>query len=174
MAEILRHYLHYTLHSLTKYDYMALGWILFLGFLLVVLALFIKKRAFSYFLLFLGLFLLFFGPPAIKYALDRYIRATDITVTKVKPLNYSRSLIVEGTLTNSGKIDYSTCDFVVSVYRSRGPLKEMAAFLKPLKVHIEHYDLPLERGVSKPFRIIVDHFSSEKDFNISVQARCYP
>lgn len=174
MAEILRHYLHYTFHSLTKYDYMAVGWILFLGLLLIVLALFIKRKSFKYFLLFVGLFLLFFGPPLIKYAMDRYIRSADVLVTKIKPLNYTRSLIVEGNLSNSGRIDYSACDLVISLYRPRGALKEMAAFLKPLKVHIEHFELPLERGASKPFKIIVDHVSNKKDINVSVQARCYP
>jgi hypothetical protein len=171
MTEILKHYLHYSFHSLTKYDYMAIGWILFLGFLLIVLALFLKKRALSYSLLFIGLFLLFFGAPVIKYAMDRYMRPAEIAVTKVKPLRYSHSLIVEGSVHNIGKIDYSACDLILSIYRPRTALKELAALLRPMRVQIDHLSTPLERDASKPFRIIVDHFNNGIDFNVSVQAR---
>ncbi|WP_456381725.1 DUF2393 family protein [Hydrogenimonas sp.] len=174
MTEILRHYLHYSFHSLTKYDYMAIGWILFLAFLLIVLALLIRKRILAYFLLFLGLFLLFAGPPAIKFVMDGYLRAVKLEIEKIKPLRYSRALIVEGTLQNRGKIDYSSCDLVLSVYRPDTFMKRAAAFFKPSKVKIVHYGRSLERKESKPFRIIVDHFNNRSDFNVTVQARCYP
>ncbi len=174
MTELLRHYLLYSFHSLTKYDYMAIGWILFLAILLMVLGAFIKRRSLSYSLLFFGLFLLFFGPPVIKMAMDLYLRAATVTIEKVKPLNFSRSLIVEGTIENSGRIDFSSCDIVLSVYRPNGLLKEWSAVLKPHRVDIEHFEMPLERGMAKPFKIIVDHFSNKDDFNVSVRARCYP
>ncbi|WP_236579127.1 DUF2393 family protein [Hydrogenimonas urashimensis] len=174
MTELLKHYLFYTFHSMTKFDVMAIGWILFLALLLVILAIFTKKRSFSYFLLFLGLLLLFIGPPAIKFAMDGYMRAADVTIERIKTLNYSHSLVVEGTVKNSGKIDFSSCDLLVLVYRPTKPLGRWAAYLKPLKVHAEHFGTFLERGASKPFRIIVDHFRKSDDFNVTVQARCYP
>jgi len=174
MTDFLRHYLHYSFHSLTKYDFMAIGWILFLAMLLLVLGAFVKRRSFAYFLLFFGMLLLFFGPPVIKIAMDTFIRSATVRIDKVKPLRFSRSLVVEGEVENSGKIDYSSCDLVLSVYRPNGPLKEFAALLKPVRVQVESFEKPLERGVAKPFRILVDHFSSKNDFNVSVQARCYP
>jgi hypothetical protein len=173
MTELLKHYLFYSFHSLTKYDYMAIGWVLFLALLLLVLAAFVKRRALAYFLLFVGMTLLFFGPPAIKMAMDRFIRATDVTVTTLKPLRFSHSLLIEGEIADNGRIDYSACDMVVSIYRSDTPLKEWGAYLKPRRVVVERLEGPLQRGTTKPFRLIVDHFN-ETDFNATVIARCYP
>ena len=174
MTDLLRHYLFYTFHSFTKYDYMAIGWILFLAILLLILSIFVKRKSFSYFLLFLGLILLFVGPPLIKTALDGFIRQASIDVGRSKALRFSHSLIIEGNITNRGKIDYSSCDLIVSLYRPNTVWKEWRALIDPEKIHIEHFKTSLERGVTKPFKIIVDDFSNRNDFNVSVRARCYP
>ncbi|BBG64943.1 putative integral membrane protein [Hydrogenimonas sp.] len=174
MAEYLRSYIYYTLHSLTKYDYMAIGWALFLAFLLLVLAAIVRKRALSYLLLLTGVMLLFTGPIAAKVIMDGYLRAADAKVKETKILKYSSSLVIEGELKNSSRLDFSRCDLAVMIYRpSDNPLKRAAAILKPALVRIEHLDSPVLRGESKPFRILVDHFNMS-DFNLSVQPRCYP
>jgi hypothetical protein len=174
MADLLKHYLLYSFHSMTKYDYMAIGWVLFLSILFLILAAFVRRRGATYFLLFLGLVLLFFGPPMIKVALDNFIRAAEVETTKVKPLKYSRSLLLEGNLTNRGRIDFSSCDLVVSLYRPNTPLKEWAAYLKPFRVAVVAIEAPLTRGETKPFRVLVDDFRVEGDFNATLFARCYP
>ncbi|WP_457596570.1 DUF2393 family protein [Hydrogenimonas sp.] len=174
MAELLRHYFHYTLHSLTKYDYMALGWVLFLALLLIVLALFLKRRGAAYFLLFLGLCTLFFGPLAIKMAMDRFIRSAQVEEVTLKPLKFSRALLVEGELRNTGRIDYSRCDLVVSLYRPGTGLGAWAGYLKPFQVEIFEERGPLLPGETKPFRVLVDGFQNRGDFNATIIARCYP
>ncbi len=174
MAEFLRSYLSYTLHSLTKYDYLAIGWILFLAFLLLILAAVVKRRTLSYTLLLFALALLFVGPPVVKGVMDRYLRAADLHLTQTKVLRYSRSLVVEGEVKNVGRLDFSRCDLALVIYRpSSNFLKETAAILKPIAVHIEPLDTPIATKESKPFRIIVDHFNT-RDFNLTVQPRCYP
>ena len=174
MSEIFKHYLFYTFHSLTKYDYMALGWAIFLAFLLMFLGAFIKRRGLSYFLLLLGLLLLFVGPPAIKFGLDGLIRAASVTVDESRRLRYSDALLVEGEVHNDGKIDYTSCDLVVSLYRPDKWLGAWSPILKPIRVYIHPFEEPLPKGVSKPFRILVDHLGIGSDFNTSVTARCYP
>ncbi|WP_456403128.1 DUF2393 family protein [Hydrogenimonas sp.] len=174
MAEFLRSYLSYTFQSLTKYDYMAIGWILFLAFLLLILAAVVKRRTLSYTLLLFGLLLLFLGPPVVKGVMDRYLRAAEVRLTQTKVLQYSRSLVVEGEIRNGGKLDFTHCDLALVIYRpSSNLLKEAAAYLKPLAVRIVPLEIPIDAKESKPFRIIVDHFSTH-DFNLTVQPRCYP
>ncbi len=174
MAEYLRSYIYYTFHSLTKYDYMAIGWILFLAFLLLILAAVTKKRALSYLSLLAGVLLLFAGPVAVKIIMDGYLRRAAVHVESVKRLNYSDSLIIEGRIENGSRLDFSRCDLAVSVYRpSSNFLERTAAVLKPVTVRIEHLDSPLERSGTKTFRIIVDHFTTQ-EFNLTVQPRCYP
>ncbi len=175
MGELLRHYLLYSLHSLTKYDIMAMGWIVFLAFLLMFLGAFLRRKAMSYFLLFLGLTLLFFGPPAIKVAMDGYIRHAEVEVQSVKRLRFSPTLIVAGEVTNRGKVDFSSCDLVLSVYRPDTPLGIWAATLKPVRVEFAHLEEPIGRSEAKPFRITVDPFTvRDDDYNVTVRARCYP
>ncbi|WP_456451476.1 DUF2393 family protein [Hydrogenimonas sp.] len=174
MTDLLRHYLAYSFHSLTKYDYMAIGWVLFLALLFLVLALFVKRRGTGYFLLFLGITLLFFGPPAIKVAMDRFIRPAAVTLERTKPLKFSHALLLEGTLANTGKVDYTACDLIVTLYRPGTPLGRWAGYLKPYRVAFERLDAPLMRGEAKPFRILVDDFQNRGDFNVTVIARCYP
>ncbi|WP_457593382.1 DUF2393 family protein [Hydrogenimonas sp.] len=174
MAEYLRSYLFYSLHSLTKYDYMAIGWILFLSLLFLVLAAVVKRRTLSYMLLFLGIFLLFVGPVAVKSILDRYLRAAEAQAEQTKLLTYSQSLLIEGSIKNSGDLDFDHCDLALLIYRPESNfLKRVAAQLKPITVRIEPLDFRLAKGESKPFRIIVDHFNTH-DFNLSLQPRCYP
>ena len=173
MAEYLRHYLHYTFHSLTKYDVMALGWVLFLAFLLMILGAFVRRKSLSYFLLLIGLSLLFAGPPAIKIAMDHYLRAAKVTVTNVKPLHYSHALLIEGDLTNEGRSDFSACDLVASI-DTHTSKKGFASLWNPERVFIQRIPGPIVKGETKPFRIIVDRFRSDGDVNASVTARCYP
>ncbi|NPA29366.1 MAG: DUF2393 domain-containing protein [Epsilonproteobacteria bacterium] len=174
MAELLKHYLFYTFHSLTKYDYMALGWVLFLAFLLMFLGAFVRRRGLSYFLLLLGMVLLFFGPPAVKVGLDRYIRKADVSLKESRFLRYSDALLLEGNLTNAGKVDYSSCDLVIVLYRPRDFLGDWSPWLKPSVVRIKTLETPLEKGETKPFRILVDHLPKRNDLNTTVTARCYP
>jgi hypothetical protein len=35
-------------------------------------------------------------------------------------------------------------------------------------------EAPLTRGETKPFRVLVDDFQSDGDFNATLFARCYP
>ncbi len=174
MAEYLRSYIYYTFHSLTKYDYMAIGWILFLAFLLLILAAVIKKKGLSYLFLLTGVVLLFAGPVAVKSIMDSYLRKAEAAVESTKSLSYSNSIIIEGSLKNDSELDFSHCDLAVLIYRPADNfLKRTAAILKPIAVRIEHLDFPVTHNNSKPFRIIVDHFSTQ-EFNLTVQPRCYP
>ncbi len=174
MAEFLRSYIYYAFHSLTKYDYMAIGWILFLAFLLLILAAIVKKRVLSYSLLLMGIALLFTGPIAVKAVMDRYLRAAEAHVENLKELKYTDSLIVEGVVKNSSELDFSRCDLALLIYKkSDNFLKKTAAILKPIAVRFDTLDEHIAKGETKPFRIIVDHFSA-KDFNLTLQPRCYP
>jgi hypothetical protein len=176
MKELFQNYLYHAFHAMTKFDYMALGWVLFLSLLTIVLAAFIRHRGLSHFLLFLGFTLFFMGPPALKVTLDRYIRAADVNVTEYKALHYTHALLVKGTITNRGKVDYSHCDLVVVVrHIEHNPIKAYIAKIKPSFVAIKNWDGPLPVGDTQPFRILADGFNDKNgDFNLTIIPRCYP
>ena len=174
MSELLRHYFYYTFHSLTKYDFMAVGWLFFLSILLMLLSAFIKKKTVAYFLLLLGLLSIFIGIPGVKYLLDNYIRATEISISSAKVLKFTPTVIIEGSLKNIGKIPYSKCDLIFMFYkRSDTPLLKLKSLLHPKKIYFHTLKGPISPHESKPFVVTVDNFHM-KDFELENFARCYP
>jgi len=175
MAEFLRSYLFYVFHSLTKYDVVAIGWVIFLAILLLVLAAFIKKHSLQYIILFLSILLLFFGPVGTKLVLDNYLRKADITIIKAKPLKYSNSVIVTGTITNNSRLHFKKCDIALLFTKpsSGNILEKITNTLKPIHTFIWDMNSTLAKKETKQFKIIVDSFMM-KDFNLTAQSRCYP
>ena len=174
MAEFLRSYIFYTFNSLTKYDAAAIGWVIFLAILLLVLAAFIKKHSLQYIILFLAILLLFLGPFGTKVVLDNYLRNSDITLIKAKPLKYTDSVIVTGEITNSSRLPFQKCDIALLFIKpADNAFKKIANTLKAKKSFIWEMNSTLEKKETKQFKIIVDSFNM-KEFNLTIQPRCYP
>jgi len=174
MTEFLRSYIFYIFNSLTKYDAAAIGWVIFLAILLLVLAAFIKKHNLQYIILFLAILLLFLGPIGTKVVLDNYLRKADITIIETKPLKYTNSIIVTGTITNKSRLSFKKCDIAfLFVKPANNRLKQIANTLKAKKSFIWEMNSMLEKKETKQFKIIVDSFKM-REFNLTVQSRCYP
>ena len=174
MAEFLRSYIIYAFHSLTKYDAFAIGWVIFLAILLLVLAVFIKRHSIQYIVLSLSILLLFLGPVGTKFVMDNYLRKADVVINEAKVLKYSDSVIVVGTITNKSRLLFKKCDIaLLFVKPADNILKKAANILKPKYIYIWDMNTSLEKKETKQFKIIVDSFKM-KDFNLTVQPRCYP
>jgi len=174
MAEFLRSYIFYIFNSLTKYDAAAIGWVIFLAVLLLVLAAFIKKQSLQYIILFLAILLLFLGPIGTKVVLDNYLRKADITITETKSLNFTDSVIITGSITNSSRLPFKKCDIAfLFVKPANNMLKQFANTLKTKKSFVWELNTTLERKETKQFKIIIDSFKM-REFNLTVQSRCYP
>jgi len=174
MAEFLRSYIFYIFSSLTKYDAVAIGWVVFLAILLLVLAAFVKKHNLQYIVLLLAILLLFLGPVGVKVVLDNYLRRADITLVKAKSLKYANSVIVAGTITNSSRLPFKKCDIaLLFVKPADDEFRKVINMLKAKKSFIWEMDLALEKKETRQFNIIVDSFRM-KEFNLTIQPRCYP
>jgi len=174
MAEFLKSYIFYTFHSFTKYDILAIGWIVFLAILLFLLAAFIKRVSLQYFILFLAILVLFLGPIGTKVVMDNFLRQADVKISKTKPLKYSKSIIINGTITNTSRVPFQKCDIaLLFVKPSDNTLKKVVNILKPKLTYIWDMNSTLDIKETKEFRIVVDSFDM-KEFNLTVQPRCYP
>lgn len=174
MAEFLRSYIFYILNSLTKYDAVAVGWVIFLAILLLILAAFVKKHSLQYIILFLAILLLFLGPVGTKVVLDNYLRKANITLIKAKSLKYANSVIVAGTITNNSRMPFQKCDIaLLFVKPADNAFKKITNMLKAKKSFIWEMNSTLEKKETKQFKIIVDSFKM-KEFNLTIQPRCYP
>jgi len=174
ITDYFKSYLLYTLHSLTKYDLFAIGWVIFLALLLFTLALFIKRQGVRYTIIFFALFLMIGGPITLKTLLDGYLRKAVVTVDQSTPLTYSHALIVTGKITNQSRAPFTTCDLVLLFTKNHNdqtlPLPipfTLSSF------YIWSMNEPLTPNQTKHYKIIVDSFEM-KDFHLTVQPRCYP
>ncbi|MCH9812769.1 MAG: DUF2393 domain-containing protein, partial [Epsilonproteobacteria bacterium] len=108
--------------AFTTYDYAAFGWLIFLLLILIVLAITLSKRKpkFASFLIFLVLILMFSAPVAIKIFLDKTIRKVSIVDQNHTKLNFSKVLVVTGTVKNEGKVDLNKCYLSTKVLKLTG------------------------------------------------------
>ncbi len=175
ITEYFKSYLLYTLHSLTKYDLFAIGWVMFLALLLFTLALVIKRQGVRYTIIFFALFLMLGGPITAKYLLDDYLRSATVTIDKTRQLTYSHALIVSGKITNTSHAPFRKCDLVLLFTPQKGtPIQShLPPPLKLSFLYIWSMNEPLFPSETKHYKIIVDSLEV-KDFDLTVQPRCYP
>lgn len=160
---------------LTIYDYVGFIWLVltFLILFVLIIYLFRSKPLFTVFMLFVLCVSLPVGFFTLKYFIDKNIRKSDIT-SKVETLRYTKSLIVEGNITNSGKINYKECLITAKIIKkSNNKIKDFLNSLKPIKKETIFIDKPIDKGESKSFKIMIEGIEYKKDYDTVVSAKCY-
>ncbi len=175
IEEIRLKFLTY-INSLTIYDYVAFGWLIF--FILIILVLIVllsrKKPKLAIFMLLFTLLLIVVAPIGIKYFLDMSVRKVELFDKKVTKLNYDSSLILTAKLKNSGKITYKKCFISAKVFKiENNKYKDILNRLKPMRIKTISIDKRLHEGDVTDFKIIIDGFKYGGDFNTSLSAECY-
>ena len=158
------------------YDYLAFGWLFLLCFFffILVLVLIRKKPFLALFVLILDAMLLVVSPFAIKWYLDAKFRSNEAHTTLVKQLQFSDMLIVEGSVKNTSKIDFTTCLTHINVLKlGDNPYKNILLSLKPIRNQSILLQTPPAYGQETPFRVIFEPFVHGDDFNVTVNAECY-
>ncbi len=176
MIEEIRLKLFTYLHSLTIYDYVAFGWLLFLITIILVLIVLLarKKPKLAIWMTLLTLILIIAGPFGIKYFLDKSVRKVELLDTNITKLHYAQSLIITGKLKNSGKVKLQRCFISATVFQTfRNKYKNMLFRLKPLRKKTIFLEENLSKGDKKGFKIVIDHFNYSRDFNTTLHAECY-
>ncbi|MFK5881629.1 MAG: DUF2393 family protein [Sulfurospirillum sp.] len=158
------------------YDYIAFIW-LFLTFLILLFLsiLFIKKSIkISLILILLSFVLLFVGPFALKYFLNKTIWPVLVSHIKYEKLHFSDTLIVDSDIKNISKKPYNFCQINTKIYRpSNSKFKNFINKLKPIEYRTILSKRELKAGETMQNRTIFYNFSYKGDVNISVDAECY-
>ncbi len=133
-----------------------------------------KKPKLATFLLLVSILALFIGPFGIKYFLDKSVRKVNLKLEQMTHLNFAKSLVVNGTLTNSALVPFHTCQINATVYHSeKNRYKNMLSRLNPLRSKTVKIDKSLEMGESEPFKIVFENFNYKGDYNVSLTGSCY-
>jgi hypothetical protein len=163
------------LDDYSLYDILGFSFTIILGFLFIVLAIALRKNILAMILMLLLAIGTFAGGPfAMSYMVDTVTRKTVIDRLEIKQLNFTKALVVSGSLRNAGKIALRDCKVVIEVWKkSNSDYKEyVRMFQKPKrkKEFMLTNSLPLRS--SQDFRVVYDNFRSTENMDIIVKGKC--
>jgi len=159
--------------GLIMYDYILFTASFILFILFVVLALLLRKKLFiALVFILLGFATLILGPTLGYMQMHQYLFKNSTKILSQKKLNFVQAVVVKGTLTNESKFNFAKCKITAEVYKvSKNKYKNYLLKLKPFqKMSILERDVP--KGQTREFKIIIEPFTYQKDYNISLGASC--
>jgi len=161
------------IHGLISYDYILFGACFVLFILFIILALLLRKKLIiALFFVLLGFAILALGPTLGYIQMHKYLFKNSVEMLSQKKLNFVQAVVVKGSIKNESKFDFSECKISAEVYKvSANKYKNYLLRLKPFqKMSIIEQDLP--RGQIREFKIIIEPFTYQKEYNISLGASC--
>lgn len=178
MREFILERLREIIDNLTIYDQLAFGALGLTFILFLILMVVFKNTLLRIFMALLTVMVLIVGPFGVKFALDSIIRKVEVKVSETKRLTFANTLVISGTLKNSGKIDYTKCKISANVINKIDNvyLKYITLYLTPKYKAYESVDLkglPLKVGEDMVFRVTIENFLPTEDFEVDVRGVCY-
>lgn len=158
------------------YDYIAVGWFVFVLLLLFVLILLLarKKPKMAVWLTLLSIILIVVAPFGIKYFLDQSVRKVVVKKEDVVKLKFASSLVVTGKIINEGNVDFHTCKIDAKVIRyDPDKFKFAINSLKPIRFASKIIEKNLTIGDTVPFKMVFEDFNYKGDFNVTFEGVCY-
>jgi len=161
------------IEHLGLFDYLLFAGSVTLFLLLMILALLLRRRAFfSAICMLAALAVITLGPTLGYVKLNDLIFSHTLNVEQVQRLEFSDALVVRGTLENTSKNGFASCRISAEAYKvEHNPLFDPLFRLNPFKTgSIVLQDVP--QGVPVPFKIFVEPFHYDADYNVSIGATC--
>jgi len=160
--------------SLHDYDYILFAISGALFFLILLLAIILRKKTgLSLFLVLISFIIIIAGPTVGYNYIHSTLFKTEITDLTIKRLEFSEAVVIKGTLTNLGKQPFTKCTISSKAYKGATSfLEELVYPLKPfLKTSIlKQEDMNVSESVD--FKMILEPFTYSKEYNISIKANC--
>jgi len=159
--------------NLILYDYLLFGAAFIIFIIFIILGIILRKKlglALTFILFGFGVLII---APTIGYIeLHNYLFKNTTLITSQKKLEFTKAAVVNGTVTNESKFNFSSCKIVASVYKvSKNKYRNYLLKFKPFKkMSILEYDI--SKGEKREFKMIIEPFTYSKDYNISIKSDC--
>ena len=159
--------------ELIPYDYILFGSVFSLFILFIILGILLRNRLLlALFFVLLGFSMLLLGPTLGYIKIHEYLFKNSVTLISQKKLTFTPALVVKGKVTNESKKRFRSCKVTAGVYKvTSNKLKNYVKKLKPFKkmsILLEN----IEVSQTKEFKMIIEPFTYERDYNISLGADC--
>ena len=173
--EKARHIITTFLKTLSFYDYIGFFLSLFIFILFIVLALMLRKHTKrSLFLLFLGFTTLFAGPVMIHKVIKNTLFLSEVTLSEMKQLHYSDTLLIKGKIDYKGKKEANHCEIKANIYKQgANVVKDFVYKLKAYRSGKQKIDKLFSQGDSENFKIVIEPFRYQGDYNMTLESGCY-
>lgn len=164
--------LHF-IDTLALYDYLLFGGILFLFFLLLILAVLLHRKLALAITLIITAFTLLISTPLSYAALHTTIYKHTITLSTVQPLEFTEALLIRGDINNTSKQTFKECTitFAVSKVSSIGVLNKGYHYL-PFRRQTLVITKPIEPHQGENFKILIEPFNYSKNFSVTAWGQC--
>lgn len=162
------------LHTLSLYDYLLFGGIVFLFlFLLLLSILFRHKQTLAISLILLAFIILLAAPFGGYIALHALMYKHTITLTTVKDLTFTEALLIKGDINNTSKQTFKECTLYVGVSKISPikPLNKLYPYL-PFRRQTIIIKGPIAPKDSETFKLLIQPFHYTKRHRVTVLGQC--
>ena len=161
------------LDGLIMYDYILFGGVFLLFIIFVILGIVVrKKKALAVFLILLAFSILVLGSTLGYIKMHQYLFKNSTTLTSQKKLQFTKAVVVKGSILNESKFDFESCKITARAYKvSKNALKNYIYKFKTIQ-DMSIFLSDIKKGEKIDFKIIVEPFNYSKDYNISLGADC--
>jgi len=116
------------------------------------------------------------SPFLVKDTIDSTLRAVDLNITSEKRLVFTDTLVISGSLTNKGLIDYSKCSIYTRVVPkdTNEYLKPIFLYIKPLYYSKDKLDISyLKMNETVDFKVAINNFTTKSNYESVVAGECF-
>lgn len=161
------------LQELILYDYILFGATFTLFLLFIILGIILRERLFLALFLIIFAFLLLILAPTLGYIqMHKALFSNSLEIISQKKLTFVEAVIVKGRLKNESKFDFSECKIKAQAYKvSTNPIKSLLYPLNPFQYATATISA-IPKDTSKEFQIIIEPFTYQYEYNISIGAKC--
>jgi len=169
MKDIINKYIN----ELIIYDYILFGGLLVIFLLFIIIGIILRNRVgLALFFILFAFIELVVGSTYGYIKMHEYLFKNETSITTQKKLTFTQAIVIYGTLKNISKKDFTSCKITAKVYKvSENKIKDYVLKLKPInKMSIIENDIL--KGQEREIKLIIEPFTYEHDYNISLGADC--
>lgn len=159
--------------NLIVYDYILFGGAFVLFILFIILGIVLRKKiGLAIFLILLAFSILLLAPSIGYIKMHEYLFKNTTLITSQKKLEFTKAIVIKGSLVNESKFDFKICKITANVHRvSKNKYKNYLYQFKTIqKSSILREDIL--KGETINFKFFVDPFTYSRDYNLTIGAKC--
>lgn len=159
--------------ELIIYDLILFGSSFLLFILLIILGILLRRKTAIAVLIVLLSFTILFLAPTLGYVkMHEYLYKHKTQLLSEKKLNFNNAIVVRGVITNESKRFFNRCSIKASAIKvTSNKLKNYIYSFKPI-VTSQITEQNIDLGESREFKIIVEPYNYQGDYNITIGAKC--